>query len=315
MSCASFAVMGTPMFMVNNMIRRPICSLLISSSRNNSTWREKRQWLMENKNENPNKDKPDWISQRKHILDAHKNRRLKLAIEMGDGPVQYKFRPNKVEQETIIKTNDRKLNRLQDELPPYESYTKEEIHDYEKGTTYWDPLFNPHLHEERNRVDPDEEPFNAIYAGNEQTEGAKQYTSVKNVTTPELWSFVEQLSRHKIAPQVPTRKLGEPVKPMPSGFIPPPEEAPDLPYFIPRTRNYLLPVYYNLSNDPEECFTFVKNVQGDLWLLEEHLRKHLESLDSSENRMISFVREPDEQVGFRGRHLKPIVDWLHAQGF
>lgn len=310
------AVMGTSIFMTNLLKSRGrnVCNLLVLHRKyNRKSWtKEERKNLMENHNETDKKNV--WIRRQRVVLDQHKNRKLKLATEMGPGPAQFHFEEEPMKEEIIVK-RDRKLNRLQDELPSYNMYYDQEYKDEKNKSIYYDPQFNPHLHEERYRVDPDDEPFNAIYAGNEQTEGGQQYTNVKNVTTPELWSFVELLARHKIAPEIPTRKLGEPIKPMPSGYVPPPDTAPDLPYFVARTRNHLLPVYYGLSKDPDECMTYVKNVMGDMWLFEEQLRKHLESLNPTQGKLVSTVREPDEMVGFRGKHLHQVVDWLHHQGF
>lgn len=259
------------------------------------------------------RDRSHWIDKRSPILKKHKAHRLKLATELGPSAATYKFL-DEPEVKVNVKKETRKLASLSETLPRYEKYDEKTIDNIQHGSIFFDPKFNPHLHEERNRVNPEEEPFSSIYIGNEQTEGGRQYTDVKDVTSPELWQFVERLARIRIAPEVRRRKKDEPIERLPSGFIPPPEEAPDLPYFVPRTRNHLLPVYYNLSSDPEDCYTLIRNVTGDLWKLEEDLRLHL-SLDPSKGKILTSVKEPDEIVAFRGRHLHEIVDWLHQQGF
>ena len=90
---------------------------------------------------------------------------------------------------------------------------------------------------------------------------------------------------------------------------------PDLPYLVSRTRNHLLPVYYHLDDDPQKCYTVIKQVFGDIWQLESDLRAHLERLKPNKIRMMSSVYETDGRVLFRGRHLKEVVDWLHNAGF
>lgn len=246
------------------------------------------------------------------ILDAHKHKRLGLAETTGRSD-QWKLRtPQK--PDPIIKKVERKLPPLSESSLPYEKYSDKEVESIQNFETYYDPLFNPHLHEERHRVNPDEEPFDAIYVDS-KSEGSQEYTETRNITTPQLWEYVERLARIKIAPELRRRKANEPVTALPSGFVSPPETPPDLPYFICRTRNYLLPVYYMLEKEPSDCCTIVKQVTGDLWKLEEDLRNHLESLSGTSTRILTSVKETDGQVAFRGRHLRPVVDWLHAKGF
>lgn len=245
------------------------------------------------------------------ILERERHKRLALADRVDDKPRQFAIKPPP--PEPTIRTIDRKLTPLQQELPTYDRMSESEIKDFESYDEYYDPLFNPHLYDKRNAVNPHEEPFNAIY--NDSTSGlASEYTKVRNIMTPVLWDYVERLARIKVPPKPETRKPGE-MKRLPSGFVPPPETPPDLPYFIPRTRNFLLPVYYNLDSDPEECYTTVKQIAGDLWQLEEELRDHLEKLKGDRQRILTSVQETDARILFRGRHLHEIVDWLHEKGF
>lgn len=243
----------------------------------------------------------------RYVLNRFNNWRLKLAAPQKDKPRQFELPPNP--PDPVVKEIERKLPSLSQSMPPYEKYS-----DTSRGHgTYWDPLFNPNLDDERYKVDPNEEPFCAIYADS-KSDAANQYTKCRNIATPELWSYVDRLARVKLAPEPSRRKDGEMYE-LPSGLVPPPENPPDLPYFVPRTRNYLLPVYYQLHNDPEQCFTKVKLVTGDLWKLEEDLRTHLESLNQSKRRIMTSVQETDERVLFRGKHLNEIVNWLIQKGF
>lgn len=247
----------------------------------------------------------------RETLDLHKHRRLELAQPSGRMD-QWKLSPKK--PDPIIKKNERKLSPLSESNPPYAKYSEEAIERIEKFETFYDPLFNPHIDEERYKVNPEEEPFDAIYVDSKSKE-SHQYTETRNITTPQLWEYVESLSRIKIAPEPIRRKPGDPIAALPSGFVPPPEIPPDLPYFVPRTRNHLLPVYYWLDSDAEKCLTIVKQVSGDLWKFEEDLRNYLESLSEKKKRILTSVRETDATVGFKGKHIREVADWLHNKGF
>lgn len=258
------------------------------------------------------KHKPTYEERNRVVLNAHKRKRLVMAKYLDGKPDQWDL-PRPPIEPTVL-TKERKLPKLSEASPPYKKYSNEDIKNIENFETFYDPLFNPHLHEEKHKVDPDQEPFNAIYTDS-QSEAANEYTKVRNITTPELWSYVERLARITIAPEPKRRKDGEPIVPMPSGFVPPPENPPDLPYFVPRTRNHILPVYYHMDSVPEKCYTMVKQVTGDLWQLEEDLRTHLQSIGHTDEKILSSVHETDARVLFRGKHLHQVVDWLHSQGF
>jgi len=244
-------------------------------------------------------------------LERYRGRRLKLATRLDHKPDQYK-RPA-YDPDPIVVTQDRKLVPLNEARLPYKEYSKESIDKLEKFETFYDPNFNPHLYDERNRINPDEEPFKSIYADDERPDD--QYTKVRNITTPELWKFVEDLAPLKVNPPVKRRMPGEPIEATPSGWVPPPEQPPDLPYYVARTRNQLLPVYYYLHSDPDQCSTILKRVTGDLWKLEEDLRLHLEGLLDNKRRILTSVQETDGRILFRGRFLHQVVNWLHQKGF
>lgn len=253
--------------------------------------------------------KPSFEERNRVILKAHETKRLKLAEPIKYKPNQWRLPPPPKDPKVVKRPNP----TLSESYPPYQKYTNEDIKSVEGFETYYDPLFNPHLHEERHRVNPDEEPFNAIY-NDSQSESANDYTKVRNITTPELWDTVKRLERIKIAPEI-KRKDGDPIVPLPCGIIPPPETPPDLPYFVPRTRNYLLPVYYRLESEPDKCYTLLNQVAGDIWKLEEDVRTHLEGLGHHKGKILSSVQETDARIMFRGKHLHQIVDWLHLKGF
>lgn len=205
------------------------------------------------------------------------------------------------------------LTPLEDYKLPYQKYSEADIERIQKKSDYFDPLFKPDVI--KDYVNPQEEPFKSIYASSQDEGIESEYTRVKNITTPELWSYVERLAKIRIAPKPVFRKNDQPIVPTACGYIPPTENPPDLPYFVARTRNYVLPVYYRLHEDPQECHTIVRRISGDLWQFEEELRMYLESLSEKKRRILTSVQEPDGCVLFRGKHLSAIVDWLHSKGF
>lgn len=236
----------------------------------------------------------DFEEKNRPQLDAHPG--LRLAQRIKDRPEQFEILKLKkdIKEKRYVESSKEPLP-LHKEMPPYHRYKDEDIARIQSFGTYYDPLFNPKLHEERYRVNPDEEPFKAIYIDDNSAE----YTETRNVTTPQLWSYVESLERIKIAPKPRFRKPHEPIEPMPSGFYPPPEQYPDLPYAVIRTRNYLLPLYYKLDRDPEKCTTLINRVTGDLWELEHDVRTYLEEMSPSKARIITSVKEPEGSVLFR----------------
>lgn len=256
------------------------------------------------------KYKRSYEERNRMILNAHKSKRLVLADNTSK-PQQWSVKPAPKEPKII--EQERKLRPLHEEAPPYQQYQVEGNSLKDEKDTYFDPLFNPHLHEERNRVDPEQEPFKSIYADSGSDDSC-EFTKTRNITTPELWQYVEDLARLKIQPEPPRRKDGDPIAPLPSGIVPPPENPPDLDYFVPRTRNFLLPVYYKLNQEPEVSYTEVRQISGDLWKFEQDLRTHLESLHDK-GRILTSVYETDGRVLFKGRYIHDVVSWLYAKGF
>lgn len=233
-----------------------------------------------------------------------------MLADISQKPAQWSLPKAPIEPTVLSK--ERKLLPLHEELPSYANYTKK--YDQLEEEEFFDPLFNPHLHEGRNKVDPNEEPFSSIYIDS-NTDEAREFTDVRNIATPALWEYVERLSRITTPPEPVRRKDGEPMRPLPSGLVPPPENPPDLPYHICRTRNHLLPVYYHLDEDPDDCYTTVKQLTGDIWQFEQDLRSHLEGLLKDGSRILTSVQETDGRVLFKGRHLNEIVNWLYMKGF
>ncbi|XP_055950066.1 39S ribosomal protein L49, mitochondrial-like [Argiope bruennichi] len=131
-----------------------------------------------------------------------------------------------------------------------------------------------------------------------------KFTGVEEVK--DRWHFVERL--------FPKLRVPEPAKKISSvGWKAPSENLPDLPYFIERTRNHMLPVYEDHVYKDRVRVTQVKKIQGDIWAFEVDLKKFLqeklgEEVESHVNEMCCFVN-------IRGRHVDIIKEWLYDKGF
>ncbi|KAJ8684238.1 hypothetical protein QAD02_020030 [Eretmocerus hayati] len=127
----------------------------------------------------------------------------------------------------------------------------------------------------------------------------------------EEWSYVERLLPKKI---IPTPKKFE--GPSPAGWIAPTDEGKTHPYFVPRTKNHMLPVYLKIEQRGMKKITVVRKVQGNIWLMERELKKHLEDLSTKYHKYISSqVNEVSGQIRFRGDQYEGIKLWLLQKGF
>ncbi|XP_076312346.1 mitochondrial ribosomal protein L49 isoform X2 [Tachypleus tridentatus] len=133
------------------------------------------------------------------------------------------------------------------------------------------------------------------------------YTEVEEVK--DRWNYVERLFPLPVIPKFPQQKE----IPSPSGWIPPAESAPDLPYFISRTKNHMLPVYLKKEIRGPRFLTTVKLAEGNLWALEKDLKEHLEK--KYETEIISQVHEVVGYVRIKGDFVEDVKKWLYEKGF
>ncbi|XP_054720349.1 39S ribosomal protein L49, mitochondrial-like [Uloborus diversus] len=131
-----------------------------------------------------------------------------------------------------------------------------------------------------------------------------KFTDVEEVK--DHWHFVERL--------FPPLRIPEPIKKTSStGWRAPSETVPNLPYFVERTRNHMLPVYERHISVYEILVTRVRRVHGDIWVFEHDLKSYLEERLGEE--VESNVNEISCYVNFRGRHSELIKEWLYNKGF
>lgn len=100
----------------------------------------------------------------------------------------------------------------------------------------------------------------------------------------------------------------------PSGWTPPdPTRYKNLPYFIERTRNFMLPVYLGITFRGNRRVTKIKFIEGDIWKLEADLHKLIEG--RAKRRVYSRINEMNRQIVFKGDYVTLVQKHLHAQGF
>uniref|UniRef100_A0A131XGN5 Large ribosomal subunit protein mL49 n=1 Tax=Hyalomma excavatum TaxID=257692 RepID=A0A131XGN5_9ACAR len=150
------------------------------------------------------------------------------------------------------------------------------------------------------RADPD------AYKDRWASEASEKYTKVEEV--PGHWHYVERLLPLKAVPEPPKHEGVTP-----SGWRPPPSQPPQLAYFVPRTRNHMLPVYLRKEIRGPRFITQVKHVEGDVWALHNDLKEYLESLAGKE--VLSQVHELGSYVGYKGAYVEEVKEWLYNKGF
>uniref|UniRef100_A0A4X2K194 Large ribosomal subunit protein mL49 n=1 Tax=Vombatus ursinus TaxID=29139 RepID=A0A4X2K194_VOMUR len=92
-----------------------------------------------------------------------------------------------------------------------------------------------------------------------QTQEPSAYPGI--VESTEEYKFVERL--------IPPASIPEPPRhqsyPTPSGWQPPKDPPPNLPYFIRRSRMHNVPVYTELTHGNRQM-TLIRKVEGDIWV-------------------------------------------------
>lgn len=152
------------------------------------------------------------------------------------------------------------------------------------------------------------------------------YELVEGKPTPETVTRVEEsredfryvaklLHRHAV-PAPPKHD----VYPTPSGWVPPADHVPDLPYFVPRTKYHNLPVYLDKAFHQTKIMTKINNVEGDIWQFRHDLVEFLmpflrEHYVYSKEKMPTQVAEMYRVVRIKGDHVMATKKFLLDRGF
>jgi hypothetical protein len=266
----------------------------------------------------------DIISGQKRYI----NKDYDKVIELMPQEIEYKY-----------KDEDKDSNFFNDQKPedePYVRLTDDEIYELSRIK-----LEKDYPESRWTQVDITQEPYNQIFLTNSDN----KFTKTETITDKSLWFWVQRL--------LPTNQLPDLSRDdtslKPSGFSLPPKTKPDLPYFIPRTRSKLFPVYrryqiegrnkeeywknrwdglfnsYNKkllekldeikfeNNETTLTLTLIQQIQGNIWQFEEDFRGELEELH--QRRILSAVNEPNGVLTLKGDFVLDSVKWLIKKGF
>ncbi|XP_071331124.1 large ribosomal subunit protein mL49 [Trachinotus anak] len=123
----------------------------------------------------------------------------------------------------------------------------------------------------------------------------------------EEYTFVERLIPPSRVP-VPPKHGG----PTPSGWTPPADSPPPLPYMVRRSRMHNIPVYTDLSRGSRRT-TLIRKVEGDIWALEKDVKQYLKEVTGTE--LPTQVNEVTMTLKVKGHYDKELKEWLGCKGF
>lgn len=139
-----------------------------------------------------------------------------------------------------------------------------------------------------------------------QTQGPPNYPSF--VESVDEYQFVERL--------LPPTRVPDPPKheqyPTPSGWQPPRDPPPNLPYFVRRSRMHNLPVYTDITNGNRQM-TVIRKVEGDIWALQKDVEAFLSPMLGKTP--ITQVNEVTGTLRIKGYFDQQLKAWLLEKGF
>ncbi|XP_042265493.1 mitochondrial ribosomal protein L49 [Thunnus maccoyii] len=127
------------------------------------------------------------------------------------------------------------------------------------------------------------------------------------IESTEEYKFVERLIPPSRVP-APPQHAG----PAPSGWTPPADSPPTLPYMIRRSRMHNIPVYTDLTKGSRRT-TLVRKVEGDIWALEKDVKQYLKEVTGKE--LPTQVNEVTMTLKVKGHFDKELKEWLADKGF
>ncbi|KAJ6633240.1 putative 39S ribosomal protein L49, mitochondrial [Pseudolycoriella hygida] len=145
---------------------------------------------------------------------------------------------------------------------------------------------------------------NSNFRSSAPVESIDQYPQVEVLKNPPEWKYVERILRKPLVPEP------QPKSEYPSGWRP--QTNLNHPYFVARTKNYMIPVYMNAYFRGTRRITKLRRVQGDIWLLERELRQCIEKRIGKS--IATRVNELSGQIWFRGDYCTIISEFLMKKG-
>lgn len=127
------------------------------------------------------------------------------------------------------------------------------------------------------------------------------------VESTEEYKFVERL--------IPPTRIPTPPKhegPTPTGWKPPLDPPPDLPYMVRRSRMHNVPVYNDISVGNRKT-TVIRKIEGDIWALEKDVKEYL--TQKSGKTPLTQVHEVTRTIRIKGHFDVELKCWLMDKGF
>ncbi|XP_063001741.1 large ribosomal subunit protein mL49 [Elgaria multicarinata webbii] len=128
------------------------------------------------------------------------------------------------------------------------------------------------------------------------------------IESTEEYKFVERL--------IPPTQVPVPPKhgkyPTPSGWRPPQDPPPDVPYFVRRSRMHNIPVYTDITHGNRKM-TVIRKIEGDIWALETEVKEFLTEL--SGKTPSTQVNEVACSIRIKGYFDQELKTWLVDKGF
>ncbi|XP_074632543.1 large ribosomal subunit protein mL49-like [Acropora palmata] len=141
------------------------------------------------------------------------------------------------------------------------------------------------------------------------TPAAVQLRTLQSV--PRVARITPKIPKHrqnKITYNINPERLRQ-IEESPSGWVPPSTEAPDLPFFIKRSKFNNLPVYTDYKRGGNYKLTVIRKIEGDLQALDGVLRDRLGKDIHCQ------INELTSQLKIKGIHKDAVVTVLKQLGF
>ncbi|XP_069874176.1 large ribosomal subunit protein mL49-like [Dipodomys merriami] len=134
---------------------------------------------------------------------------------------------------------------------------------------------------------------------------------------PDYPSFVESADEYRFVERLlPPTSIPKPPKhehyPTPSGWQPPRDPPPNLPYFVRRSRMYNIPVYRDITHGNRQM-TVIRKVEGDIWALQKDVEDFLSPLLGK--KPVTQVNEVTGTLRVKGYFDEQLKTWLLEKGF
>ncbi|XP_075401559.1 large ribosomal subunit protein mL49 [Tenrec ecaudatus] len=134
---------------------------------------------------------------------------------------------------------------------------------------------------------------------------------------PDYPNFVESVDEYRFVERLlPPTRIPDPPKhehyPTPSGWQPPQDPPPNLPYFVRRSRMHNIPVYTDITHGNRQM-TVIRKVEGDIWALQKDVEEFLKPLLGKVP--ITQVNEVTGTLRIKGYFDQQLKAWLLEKGF